>query len=217
MASQTPRRIVRTPSEYIDSALWAYYAVLRTSHYPDSPQDTIQGLWNCIKHSLDTFDQERKNRPFSPKDQRYIFTALETMLCNGAPLIKEVKEMDQHLAEFARKNQQSEDPSLRITSIRFIYAPPNDTTLGPSEGSSKQHNNTVRISGSCMMTLGEILRVCIKDNNKNNPYILWPTISHRRNITHFDPKTMGWVESDFRKLIEAFDGLRGELEGQSTL
>ena len=216
MASQTPRRIVRTPSEYIDSALWAYYAVLRTSHYPDSPQDTIQGLWNCIKHSLDTFDQERK-KPFSPKDQRYIFTALETMLCHGAPLIDEVKKTDQYLAEFARRYQQSEDPSLQITSIRFIYAPPNETTPGSSEVSSGQHNNTARISGSCMMTLGEILEVCIKDNNKNNPYMLNPNLSHRGNTTHFDPQTMGLVERQFKELIEAFNALRGELEGQSTL
>jgi hypothetical protein len=217
MASQTPRRIGRTPSQYIDSALWAYYAVLRTSHYPDSPQDTIQSLWNCIKHSLDTFDQERKKRPFSLEDKKYIFTALETMICNGAPLIDDVKKMDQDLAEFARKNQQSEDPSLRITSIRFIYAPPNETTPGSSDVPSGQNNNTARISGSRMMTLGEILEVCIKDNKENNPYILWPNISHRRNTTHFDPKTMGWVESDFRKLIEAFDVLRGKLESQPTL
>jgi hypothetical protein len=139
------------------------------------------------------------------------------MLCNGAPLIDEVKKMDQYLAEFARRNQQSEDPSLRITSIRFIYAPPNETTPGSSDVPSGQHNNTARISGSCMMTLGEILEVCTKDNKENNPYILYPHTSHRRNITHFDPKTMGWVERDFERLIEAFDVLRGELEGQPTL
>ncbi len=125
--------------------------------------------------------------------------------------------MDQSLAKLARENQQSKDPLVQITSIRFIYTPPNETTPGSSDVPSGQNNNTARISGSCMMTLREILEVCIKDNNKNNPYILYPTLSHRGNTTHFDPKTMGWVESDFRKLIEAFDGLRGELESQSTL
>jgi len=129
------------------------------------------------------------------------------MLCHGAPI-----------PEIARRSQQSEDPSLKITSRFFIYvASPNDTTLGPSEVSSGQHNNTARISGFCMMTLGEILEVCIKDNNENNPYILWPNLSHRGDTTHFDPKTMGWVEDDFKKLIKLFDVLRGELESQSNL
>jgi hypothetical protein len=187
------------------AALTKYYDLMTEFYYPPGPSSTIQILWDCIKYSLDTFAPKRY--PCSLEDKQYIFNTLQIMLCDGGPI-----------PEIARESQESEDSSPETISRFFIYvAPPNDTTPGPSEVSSEQHNNTARISGACMMTLGEILEVCIKDNNENNPYILWPNISHRENTTHFDPKTMGWVEDDFKKLIEVFDVLRGELESQSTL
>jgi hypothetical protein len=194
-----------TAKEHIRWALTTYYRDLVTEfYYPPEPSSTIQILWNCIKYSLDTFAPKRY--PCSLEDKQYIFTALETMLCHGAPI-----------PEIARTSQQSEDPSLE-TSRFFIYvASPNDTTPEPSEVSSEQHNNTARISRSCMMNLGEILEVCTKDNNKNNPYILYPHTSHRGNRTHFNPQTMDWVNTDFERLIKAFDVLKENLEGQSTL
>jgi hypothetical protein len=195
-----------TAKEHIRWAALTKYCDLMTEfYYPPEPSSTIQILWDCIKCSLDTFAPKRY--PCSLEDKQHIFNTLQTVLCHGAPI-----------PEIARTSQQPEDPSLEITARFFIYvASPNDTTPEPSKVSSGQHNNTTRISGSCMMTLGEILEVCTKDNNENNPYILWPNLSHRGNTTHFHPETMGWVESDFRKLIEAFDVLRGELEGQPTL
>jgi hypothetical protein len=194
-----------TAKEHIRWASTTYCRDLVTEfYYPPEPSSTIQILWDCIKRCRTALE---RLEGCSPEDKQYIFNTLETMLCHGAPIPK-----------IARTNQQSKDPLLEITARFLIYvASPNDTTPGPSEVSSGQHNNTARISGFCMMTLGEILEVCTKDNEENNPYILWPNLSHRRNITHFHPETMGWVESDFRELIEAFDVLRGELEGQSTL
>ena len=194
-----------TAKQEIQWAFGIYHRdLMREYYYPPSPSSTIQILWDCIKDSLDTFAPKRY--PCSLEDKQYIFTALETMLCHGAPI-----------PEIASTSQQSEDPSLE-TSRFFIYvAPPNDTTPGPSEVSSEQHNNTARISGAYMMTLGEILQVCKEDNRKDNPYILWPNLSHRGNTTHFHPETMGWVENNFKRLIKIFDGLREELEGQSTL
>jgi hypothetical protein len=69
-----------------------------------------------------------------------------------------------------------------------------------------------------MMTLGEILEVCTRDNNIGNPHATKAGYNHRLpyRYTHFSPETMGWVNEDFANLIKDFKASK-ELKGQPTL
>jgi hypothetical protein len=194
MAGSTPRDSIKSAFEIYNDKL------LKLGYSPSSPGETIQDLWGCIKRCRTALE---RLEGCSPEDKQYIFNTLQTMICHGAPIPK-----------IARTNQQSEDPSLEITSRFLIYvASPNDTTPGSSEVSSKQ-DNPLRISRSCMMTLGEILEMCTRDNNIDNPHAKAGYNHHSpHRYTHVTPKTMGWVNDDFANLIQDFE----KLKGQSTL
>ncbi|MFM7630538.1 MAG: hypothetical protein ACKO43_01860 [Alphaproteobacteria bacterium] len=181
--------------EWIEYSKTKYLHLIERPHSPTSPKRTIEPLWDCIRTCLETF----KRHPRSTEDKRYGFSTLQTMICSGAP----IPDIMQH-------TNQPQNPSPGQPRFLIYVAPANGETQASSGGPSKQ-GEIIRTSGACMMTLGEILAVCIEDNDKNNPHKNGYKDRAPAKYTHCDPKTMNLVRSDFQRLIEKFHALGQEL------